>query len=64
MKTEVKWDPVGQDGNAFFLMGSWSHAARAAGWTKDEIDATLAEAMSGDYDNLLRVLISTTLTPW
>ena len=46
---------VGEDGNAFFIMGRASGAARRAGWTQDEISAYTKKAMSGDYDNLLRV---------
>lgn len=50
---------VGEDGNAFFIMGRWSAAARKAGLSRTEIDAVMADAESGDYNNLLRVFI-----PW
>jgi hypothetical protein len=46
---------VGQDGNAFMVLGLAQRAARKAGWPKEQIDAFLKEAMKGDYDNLLRV---------
>lgn len=46
---------VGEDGNAFAVLGAAQRAARNAGWTKEQIDAYRTEAMSGDYDNLLAV---------
>ena len=51
---EVKIKLVGEDGNAFSLMGRATIVARRAGVSREEIDAYLAEAKSGDYDNLLR----------
>ncbi len=57
---KVKLNLVGLDGNAFSLMGSFSRAAREQGWTKQEINAVLAECQSGDYDHLLQTLISNT----
>jgi hypothetical protein len=45
---------VGQDGNAFAIMGRVSAALRKAGHG-DAVKAYMDEAMSGDYDNLLRV---------
>jgi hypothetical protein len=45
---------VGQDGNAFAILGRCKQAARAAGLEKAEIDAFIAEATSGDYDHLLQ----------
>ena len=44
---------VGRDGNAFAVLGAVLHALKAAGWSKPERDAFLAEATSGDYDHLL-----------
>ena len=46
---------VGQDGNAFNVLGLARRAARNAGWTKEKIAAFLNEAMSGDYNHLLCV---------
>lgn len=54
---KVKLDLVGLDGNAMFLMGAFQRQARKEGWTKDEIHAVLTECRSGDYNNLLRVLM-------
>lgn len=56
----VELELVGLDGNAFSLMGAFSKAARRQGTPKEEIDLVLEECMSGDYDNLLRVLMSNT----
>ena len=45
---------VGQDGNAFAILGRCKQAAQAGGLEKAEIDAFLTEATSGDYDHLLQ----------
>ena len=46
---------VGNDGNAWAIMGRVASALREAGCSKEHIDAYQSESMSGDYDNLLRV---------
>ncbi len=46
---------AGEDGNAFAIIGRVSKALRKAGADKEYIDQYHAEAMSGDYDNLLCV---------
>ena len=46
---------VGQDGNAFAVLGLAIRAARAAGWSEEEIGEYKTRAMSGNYDNLLAV---------
>lgn len=55
---KVKMSLVGVDGNAFSVMGVFSRKASAAGWTKAEVDLVLEEAMSGDYNNLLRTIMA------
>ena len=50
---------VGEDGNAFAILGRVSRIARNAGLYKNEIDAFQKEAMSGDYNHLL-----TTVMEW
>ena len=45
----------GLDGNAFALMGKVSTALRKSGVPGTTIDAFQKEAVSGNYDNLLRV---------
>ena len=57
VEKKVTIELVGLDGNAFSVMSAWSRAARKQGWTKEEIDTVLGEAKSGDYDNLLSVII-------
>jgi len=54
----VKLQLVGLDGNAFYLMGAFSQAARRQGWTKEEIDKILTECKSSDYDHLLVTLMN------
>ena len=46
---------IGQDGNAFAIMGNVKRALKHAGADKDYIDEYLKEATSGDYDHLLTV---------
>lgn len=45
---------TGRDGNAFSVLGSVQDAMRRAGIDKKTISEYLDEAMSGDYDHLLR----------
>ncbi len=46
---------IGQDGNAFAIMGRVKQALRHAGADKEYIDKYLSEATSGDYNHLLAV---------
>jgi len=50
---EVEVDLVGEDGNAFSILGRVQQAMRRAGVPTGEIDAYFAEATAGDYDHLL-----------
>lgn len=64
LDTEVKYPDVqvrlvGEDGNAFAIMGRVATALRRAGVSNEEIEAYYAESTSSDYDNLLR-----TATRW
>lgn len=45
---------VGQDGNAFAILGKACQAARRAGWTEEQVKEFLTEARSDYYDHLLR----------
>lgn len=45
---------TGKDGNAFAILAECRKAMRAAGQPKQAIDAFVVEAMSGDYDHLLK----------
>ena len=46
---------VGEDGNAFFILGRAINIARHSGWSEEKIDTFKKAATSGDYDNLLAV---------
>jgi hypothetical protein len=48
---------VGEDGNAFAILGRCLRAARSAGWTEEQSKAFREEATAGDYDHLLRVVM-------
>jgi hypothetical protein len=48
---------VGEDGNAFAILGAAQKAARRAGWPQEKITAMLDEAKSGDYDHLLQTMM-------
>ena len=50
----VKVQLSGEDGNAFFIIGRVTQAMRRAKVEKETIDSFSKEAMSGDYDNVLR----------
>ena len=54
----VKVKLVGEDGNAFAILGRVSKALRRAGVPGDEVSAFFAEATQGDYDSLLRTCMS------
>lgn len=58
-KNEVRYPNItvkltGEDGNAFFIIGKMMRALGNEGVSKEEIDKFQDEAMSGDYNNLLR----------
>lgn len=56
---EVEVELLGQDGNAFFILGKVKSALTRAGVSKDDIDEYMNNATSGDYDHLLRVTMET-----
>ena len=45
------------DSNAFSVIGTVRSALRRGGATVEELDEFMAEATSGDYDQLLRTVI-------
>ena len=57
MPKKPKVKLIGEDGNAFAILGRVLKAAQAVGWTKEEWDAFKKEATSGDYDHLLRTVM-------
>jgi hypothetical protein len=44
---------IGQDGNAFAIMGACAKAARRAGWSGRQLNRVIEEMTRGDYDHLL-----------
>lgn len=54
-KTDVEVTLVGENGNAFAIMGKVSSALKRAGYDKDFIEQYQKEAMADDYDHLLHV---------
>lgn len=48
-------DLVGVDGNAFSILAAVKRMLRKDGASKEFIDQYMADAMSGDYDNLFNV---------
>ena len=57
---KVTLNLVGLDGNAFALIGAFARQARNEGWSGEEINAVTEKASSGDYNNLLCVLMDHT----
>jgi hypothetical protein len=51
---DIKVKLIGEDGNAFFILGKVQRALRKANVPKEECDEFFKQAQSGDYDNLLR----------
>lgn len=52
-----KYSLVGVDGNAYAIMGYVSKCMRKEGYHQTRIDKYSKDAMSGDYDHLLKVSI-------
>jgi hypothetical protein len=50
---EVKVKLVGEDGNAFFILGRCEGAMKKAGLSKEERETFQKEATAGDYNHLL-----------
>ena len=55
----IKVKLVGENGNAFAVLGQVKKALKQAGVSADDVQAFLNEAMSGDYDHLLQVVMQT-----
>jgi hypothetical protein len=51
---DVKVKLVGNDGNAFAIMGAVQKALRKAGVPQSELDEYFKESTSGDYDHLIQ----------
>jgi hypothetical protein len=48
---------LGEDGNAFLILGKAARAAKRAGWGEEEITDFLKKAQNGDYDHLLQIVM-------
>lgn len=48
---------VGEDGNAFAILGRVMKAMKVAGLSKEVVDEYYKEATSGDYDHLLQTTV-------
>ena len=54
-KTDVAVKLIGEDGNAFHILGKVQKALRKAGYDKEFISEYHKKATSGNYVNLLTV---------
>jgi len=57
-KYDIEVELVGQDGNAMSIIAKVSSALKRNDVPTEEITAYQNEAMSGDYDHLLRTTMS------
>lgn len=57
-KYDIEVELVGQDGNAMSIIAKVSSALKRNDVPREEITAYQNEAMSGDYDHLLRTTMS------
>jgi hypothetical protein len=48
---------IGEDGNAFAIVGRVQKAMRSSGISEDEIDLFRREAFAGNYDQLLQTCL-------
>jgi hypothetical protein len=53
-KYDISVKLIGENGNAFNIIGKVRKEMKRNGVPNDEIDLFINKAMSGDYDNLLR----------
>ena len=49
----IKAKLIGQDGNAYAIIGTVKQALRKASVPQNDIDEFVVEAMSGDYNNII-----------
>jgi hypothetical protein len=52
-KYDIEVELIGNDGNAFSIMGAVTKAMRRAGVSQEERDEYFRQATAGDYDQLL-----------
>ena len=56
-QTGIKVRLIGEDGNAFMVLGKVRAALRRAGYGREFIKAFTDEATSGDYNHLLATVM-------
>ena len=56
-KFDVQVELVGRDGNALAVVAAVKNGLKRAGATPDEIAEFVKQALSGDYNNVLRTAI-------
>lgn len=49
----IKAKLIGQDGNAYAIIGTVKQALRKANVPQSDIDEFVVDAMSGDYNNVI-----------
>ena len=54
----INLELVGVDGNAFAIMGAFRKQAVREGWSSEEIQSVLDEAMAGEYEHLLATIMT------
>jgi hypothetical protein len=54
----VEVELIGQDGNAFFILGTVQRALKRGGATSEQVTEFMADATSGDYDHLLQTVVA------
>lgn len=54
----IKVNIIGQNGNAFCILGICKKAMERAKLPQTEIDSFMSEAMSGGYDHLLATVLA------
>ena len=56
---EIEVTLTGTDGNAFAIIGQVVKAMKRAKVAKEDVDAFMKQAMSGDYDHVLQTCMNT-----
>lgn len=56
MQPRIELNLLGSEGSPFFLIGTAQNIARQLGWSGNQIKTLIEEMVSGDYDNLVKVM--------
>lgn len=54
----VEVELLGQNGNAFFILGAVQKELKRGGATPEQVKEFMDDATSGDYDHLLQTVMS------